>query len=137
MKKAAGFGLVVLFFLVSFAFAEYPDLVGTWRGDGTAILPDGTVIDGLYMVAEITYQAGGLFYAEFRVTVPGLGRTYFSGTGYIGEDNKLRAIWSIEGMVIGVADSTLDTSGSKPVLVGSALDFSDGSTSYFKIKKMK
>jgi len=137
MKKALGVIFLFSFFLVATSFAETPDITGTWKGKGIAMLPGGMVVDGVILTATFTDQVGGLFHATFKLKVPGMGKTTLSGTGFVGPDGKLKALWNYEGQVIGMADAWVDTSRAKWTMEGVGMDFTDGSTTFIKFTKKK
>jgi len=135
MKKLVCLAVLFAFLTVSGAYAEFPDLVGTWKGKADAILPDGTVLMGLSITADITSQTDGLFTGTFTMRIPGLGITVLSGTGYVSEDNMLKGIWSFQGVGIGFIEATVTITATRMVMEGVARDISDGSTTYIKVKK--
>ena len=137
MKKALGLIFLFSFFLVATSYAETPDLTGTWKGKGMAMLPGGMVVDGVILTVKFTDQVGGLLHATFTIKVPGMGKTTLSGTGFVGPDGKLRVIWNYEGQVVGMAEAWVDTSPAKWTMEGFGLDFSDGSTTHIKLTKKK
>ena len=78
--------LAVLFavFVVNWAIAGSGILVGDWEGDAIAILPDGTVIEGITLEGTLDGVDDGLFSGDFEFTLPGsVGAVTAYATGYI------------------------------------------------------
>ncbi len=130
--------LTVLFAFISIsgAYADYPDLVGKWKGKADAIFPDGTVLVGLAVTTEVVSQTDGLFIGSLTVKIPGLGKVTYNGTGYVGEDNMIKGVTSFHGVGTGFIDATVTISNTgKMTITGTGRDLSDGSTMYVRMKK--
>ena len=130
MKKGILVIFVLFSFLVGSAFAGSPNLVGEWSGEGSAIFPDGTVVE-MNISAEILVQHGGLVTGSFVFSFVDNPSIEFlvDFTGYVDKNQNLKGVMSSEGFGTGIADAKW--SGNK--IDGVALDLFDLSTTHFTV----
>ncbi|MBC8317696.1 MAG: hypothetical protein H8E41_07295 [Desulfobulbaceae bacterium] len=132
MKKGILVTFILFSFLVGNAFGGTPNIVGEWNGEGSAIFPDGTVIE-LNIYGEILAQHNGLATGYFLFSFAENPAIEFQAdfTGYIDKSNNLKGVMSSEGYGTGIADAKW--SGNK--IEGVALDLGDLSTTHFTVFK--
>jgi hypothetical protein len=119
------------------------NLSGIWSGTGTAVLPDGTIIDNISVEADIT-AADNLFYgtvdfippstansvseASFESPAPPLNNV----TGAVTADRQVRAIINMGGS----GNAIIDATWVGNTITGIVRDFSDGSALYFSASRI-
>jgi hypothetical protein len=140
MKRRLLLALIFAFFVVNGAIAGSGSLVGDWKGEARAILPNGMIIEGIDLEGTLDELDGGLFSGEFTFTLPAepgeIPETVTAfATGYI-KAQKLQGIMSYEAaedVFQGVGFFNGKLKGKK--MVGVVRDLSDGSTTYFTAER--
>ena len=138
MKKRLLLAVLFAVFVVNGAIAGSDSLVGDWEGNATAILPDGTIIEGITLEGTLDGVDDGLFSGDFEFTLPGPGGAVTAyATGYI-KAQKIQGIMSVESSESpsgyqGIGFFNAKLKGKK--MEGVVRDLSDGSTTYFTANK--
>jgi hypothetical protein len=141
MKKRLLLAVLFALFIVNGAIAGSGSLAGDWEGEARAILPNGTIIEGIDLEGTLDESDGGLFSGIFTfILLAEPGETPETvtafATGYI-KAQKIQGIMSYElapDVFQGIGFFNAKLKGKK--MVGIVRDLSDGSTSYFTAKRI-
>ena len=133
MKKGLILALCFGLLFVGFAIAGPSDVSGEWSGEGQILFPDGTIIPGVSISADID-QDGSLIWGTITATVTGFDPQTLIFSGTISDNGTIRAnFFEPGGDPFGVFDAKY--MGNK--IEGAASDFSDASTLYTTATRVK
>ena len=153
MKKGFVFGLILTLFVATGAIAGPAHLGGThnlegttWYGKGRAISPpapfntnvDPHIYEDISICGTIDVQDGSLVYGTFAFDIPDEGPQSATVTGHVSFGGRIQAIMSLPELGeapigIGIIDANL----IRNTIVGVARDFTDGSTTYFRVRRVE
>lgn len=151
MKKGFVFALVLTVFVVNIGFAASADLEGSWTGTGTAVVPFNpfnsapvpTFLPNILLCGDIIEQDGSLLYGVFVFGIPDPDENELDieveafVTGNITKDKRIQAIISNPSFLptLPIGTGIIDGKWSGKTITGVARDFTDGSTTYFEVKR--
>jgi len=132
--QCAKMGLAFALFVSNAAVAGVPNLVGGWSGEGTSILPDGSMATSEISLC-IEKQEGGLFSGSaisFNTYLPGgsVQVQQVCGTGYVATDKRVTASFTPPVGSVEIPSMALfDGKWTGNSLSGVVRDPADGATS--------
>jgi hypothetical protein len=151
MKKGFVFALLLTVFVVNVGFAGSADLEGSWTGTGEAVVPFNpfdpvgsgpTFLPNIVLCGEIIEQDGSLLWGVFVFLIPDPDenedpiQVEAFVTGNVSTNKRIQAIISNPSLPeLPIGTGIIDGKWNGKTISGVARDFTDGSTTYFEVKR--